>query len=106
MDSMVIQGGNDHARHRALSIPVGLEIAVDRDLRRKNDAEFDFDQQKQKKKGELTFSQWAQCYLELVMHKKSLDRDKRSCKMLGRFLVRCPCGRLPEAREWNTAMHV
>ena len=30
-DSMVIQGGNDHARHRALSIPVGLEVAVERE---------------------------------------------------------------------------
>src|ERR1700675_2254882 len=28
---MVIQGGNDHPRHRALSIPVGLEVAVDRE---------------------------------------------------------------------------
>ncbi|MDZ4341028.1 MAG: transposase family protein, partial [Candidatus Binatia bacterium] len=27
---MVIQRGNDHARHRALSISVGVEIAVDR----------------------------------------------------------------------------
>jgi hypothetical protein len=27
---MVIQGGNDHARHRAVSISVGLEVAVDR----------------------------------------------------------------------------
>jgi|CXWL01.1.fsa_nt_gi hypothetical protein len=27
---MVIQGGNDHARHRVVSIPVGLEVAVDR----------------------------------------------------------------------------
>ena len=26
---MVIQGGNDHARHRAVSISVGLEVAVD-----------------------------------------------------------------------------
>jgi len=30
-DSMVSQGGNDHARHRAVSIPVGLEVAVDRE---------------------------------------------------------------------------
>ena len=31
-DSMVMQGGNDHARHRALSIiPAGFELAEERE---------------------------------------------------------------------------
>jgi len=28
---MVIQGGSDHARYRAFSVPVGPEVAVDRE---------------------------------------------------------------------------
>lgn len=29
--NMAIQGGNDHARYHAVSLPVGLEVAVDRE---------------------------------------------------------------------------
>ncbi len=31
------------------------------------------------------FSKWADKYLELVKYKKSLERDKRTCKELGKF---------------------
>ena len=34
----------------------------------------------------VTFSKWAERYLELVRHKKSLERDDRSCRRLSAFL--------------------
>lgn len=55
-----------------------LKVLEARNIRREN---FDAD----KNQG-VTFSKWVERYLELVKHKKSLERDERSCRRLSAFL--------------------
>lgn len=73
-----------------ISAREGLTLLEARNIRRED---FDAD----KVKG-VTFAAWARRYLDLMKHKKSIERDKRSCRRLEEFFGPMEISEITRAR--------